>query len=147
MRVVRSRDHHGIGIFPSWESVAAELLTPRGRSQDPVRDIFHVMDEETAISELAEYFGAAEADDEGGAFMGGDRLTFGRRRSELYRDGLQRGARALIPATAGAARRFPLNSRREKRRIKNATVVPRRPAARRPSADPGKSRSSTTVSS
>jgi hypothetical protein len=26
-------------------------------------------------------------DDEGGAFMGGDRLTFGRRRSELYRDG------------------------------------------------------------
>lgn len=43
-------------MLPSWESVAAELLTPPHRSQDPVRHIFHVMDEERAVRELAEYF-------------------------------------------------------------------------------------------
>jgi hypothetical protein len=45
-----------IGIFPSWESVAAELLTPPGCSQEPVRDIFHTASEKAAISGLAEYF-------------------------------------------------------------------------------------------
>lgn len=45
-----------IGIWASWESVAAELLTPPGRSQDPIRDIFHVMNEEAAVSDLAEFF-------------------------------------------------------------------------------------------
>lgn len=56
-RQALERIARGIGIYPSWESVAAELLTPPRRSQDPVRDIFHVMDEERAVRELAEYFG------------------------------------------------------------------------------------------
>ena len=46
-----------IGIYPSWESVAAELLTPPRRSQDPVPGIFLVMDEGRAVRGLAEYFG------------------------------------------------------------------------------------------
>lgn len=45
-----------VGIFPSWESVAAELLTPPGRDQEALRDIFHLMVEERAVRELAEYF-------------------------------------------------------------------------------------------
>lgn len=56
-RAALHRIARGIGIFPSWESVAAELLTPPHRSQDPLRDIFHVMDEEGAVRELAEHFG------------------------------------------------------------------------------------------
>lgn len=56
-RQALERIARGVGISPSWESVAAELLTPPHRSQDPVRDIFHVMDEERAIRKLAEYFG------------------------------------------------------------------------------------------
>ena len=44
------------GILLSWESVAAELLTPPGRTQEPIRDIFHVVNEETAVNELAQYF-------------------------------------------------------------------------------------------
>lgn len=64
-RQALERIARGIGIFPSWESVAAELLTPPRCSQDPVRNIFHVMDKKWAVRGLAGLFGLSDPYDEG----------------------------------------------------------------------------------